>query len=447
MGRLITYDNVVLESLNTLIKNKVVQTGLIIGQSTPQKDIVLRLCPTPMKDEIEGEEDSLQKSKQKTAANDIDESWICQHAKQLVRALPGGLDILGLYIVAPSDFTVKNQALLRQVLFAIYKIKSLKGKILRERILLNICSITSKILCRTFDVSDYKSSATPAEWKSQNGPQKWHRLRCHLAVDVKFPHEKAEINNLSLQTQMELSLKNFFENIQNAVLLFNGQKRNMDDALAISVEGKRSKKKQSERTEHLSEWFDVELFIPLGNDVISSPEIFTATSMMTFRGIMQCRAYIHAKATVQEAVDAIKQDIARSLISRCEIHCEDLLLIEEEQSDPLVVHELPRRVFAPLPQMDVCVCDYQFHNDAASDSLDAFKELLNLELTEEDIDTSCEVSPTTRALILPDAAEDKLSEFGDAPVQSSSMRLAPIIGVVSTIAVGLTAYVIKTQWS
>lgn len=51
-------------------------------------------------------------------------------------------------------------------------------------------------------------------------------------------------------------------------------------------------------------------------------------------------------------------------------------------------------MFAPLPQADVCVCDYQFHNDTAIDSLDAFKELLNLELTEEDIDISCEISPS-----------------------------------------------------
>lgn len=63
-------------------------------------------------------------------------------------------------------------------------------------------------------------------------------------------------------------------------------------------------------------------------------------------------------------------------------------------SDPLVVHELPRRVFASLPQTDICVCDYQFHSDTASDSLDAFKELLDLELSEQDIDTSCEISPS-----------------------------------------------------
>lgn len=68
-------------------------------------------------------------------------------------------------------------------------------------------------------------------------------------------------------------------------------------------------------------------------------------------------------------------------------------------SDPVVIHELPRRVFAPLPQADLCVCDYQFHSDTAVDSLDAFKELLNLELTEQDIDTSCEVSPSKYRLI------------------------------------------------
>jgi len=162
--------------------------------------------------------------------------------------------------------------------------------------------------------------------------------------------------------------------------------------------------------------------------------------MMTFKGAVQCRAYIHSKATVREAINALKQDIVRSVTARCEIHCEDLLLIEEEQKDPVVVHELPRRVFAPLPQADVCVCDYQFHSETAVDSLDAFKELLNLDLTEQDIDTSCEVSPTTSTLILPEVAEDRLSEFGDIAANPSRNKCIPIAGAIITVVIAAFSY-------
>lgn len=36
---------------------------------------------------------------------------------------------------------------------------------------------------------------------------------------------------------------------------------------------------------------------------------------------------------------ALKQDIIRSIIARCEIHCEDLLVIEEEQQGTNIFFE------------------------------------------------------------------------------------------------------------
>lgn len=39
-----------------------------------------------------------------------------------MRALPGGLDVLGFYVAAPSDYTTQNQTELRQVsIFYYYK--------------------------------------------------------------------------------------------------------------------------------------------------------------------------------------------------------------------------------------------------------------------------------------------------------------------------------------
>ncbi|CAL1301111.1 unnamed protein product [Larinioides sclopetarius] len=101
--------------------------------------------------------------------------------------------------------------------------------------------------------------------------------------------------------------------------------------------------------------------------------------MMTVKGAVQCRAYVHGKATVGDAVNALKQDIVRSVMARCEIHCEDLLLIEEEQK-------------------------------------------------------------ATSTLILPDVMEDRLSEFGDTPTHSTMNMYIPIAGVVATVAVGLASY-------
>lgn len=448
MGRLISYDHVVEQKINTIFKEKSVHCGLIIGQCTEQKDIAIRFCATPTKDDDlqlpEAGEGNKQNKNKLSKSIDIDEQWICQHAKQLMRALPGGLDVLGFYITAPSDYTTKNQTALRQVLFAVFKILS-KNRSLNlssnERILLTLCPVTSKIMCRTYDIGDYKSSANPADWKLHSGPMRWQRVRCRLAVDIKFPI-KSEDAGLSLQKQIEIGLHPFLENVRAAHALVNGTQRDLDELLDPSLDLRKSKKKANEKEVKTSlEWNDIELFIPLeNNNNISNPEVCECICMMTFKGAVQCRAYVHSKATVREAITALKQDIVRSVTARCEIHCEDLLLIEEEQKDPVVVHELPRRVFAPLPQADVCVCDYQFHSDTAVDSLDAFKELLNLDLTEQDIDTSCEVSPTTSTLILPEIVEDRLSEFGDIPTHSSRSKCIPIAGAILTVVFAVFSY-------
>ncbi|KAH6948090.1 hypothetical protein HPB50_022815 [Hyalomma asiaticum] len=90
---------------------------------------------------------------------------------------------------------------------------------------------------------------------------------------------------------------------------------------------------------------------------------------------------------------AIKQDVYRSITSRCEIQCEDMLLIEDEQHDPSLVHELPKRVFAPLGDRGLTLCDYIFHGDAACDSLEALQELLGLDVSAGDIELDTEHSP------------------------------------------------------
>ncbi|CAL1301113.1 unnamed protein product [Larinioides sclopetarius] len=215
MGRLITYDSVVQEKLNLIAKHKTVQSGLIIGQ--------------------------------------------------LVRALPGGLNILGFYIAAPSDYSTKQQAQLRQ------------------------------------------SSATPADWKFQTGNLKWQQVRCQLAVDLKFPI-KEENGSLNLQKQIEIGLHPFLKTIQEAHTLVNGLQRDLDELLDTSVESKRSKKKQaSDKEERVPspEWHNVELFISLDNNNNVNPEISDCVCMMTVKGAVQCRAYVHGKATVGDAVNVL----------------------------------------------------------------------------------------------------------------------------------------------
>jgi hypothetical protein len=159
---------------------------------------------------------------------------------------------------------------------------------------------------------------------------------------------------------------------------------------------------------------------------------------MHIKGVLQGRTYLHSKATVKEAVQAIKDDLLRSLFSRCEIHCEDLLLIDEEQQDPWVVHEPPRRVFAPLPGDQLTVSDYLFPGESASDALSALEELLDLHVTEEEIETQHERSAESSDLQCP-------VSFTTHKEMMSVTEILPSVGTKGhipwNVVVGLSAVV------
>lgn len=49
------------------------------------------------------------------------------------------------------------------------------------------------------------------------------------------------------------------------------------------------------------------------------------------RGTISSQAYVHVRASAAEAIQAVKRDIIRSIVARCELLCDDLLQAEEEQ--------------------------------------------------------------------------------------------------------------------
>lgn len=57
---------------------------------------------------------------------------------------------------------------------------------------------------------------------------------------------------------------------------------------------------------------------------------------------------------------------------------------------------LPRRIFCPLKLSGpVCVCDYQFSDEGQSEVTERLKEMLDIDATEEDLDTSQEMPAET----------------------------------------------------
>jgi len=432
MGRGIIVDEKLSEYITSLLSGTERVTGLIIGQSTSSKDYVVHLAPTPppsetMQCEHTEEEDvkttgkgfERRKSKEKKLAKaasfseDIDDIWIAQHGKQVTRMLPGGWDILGIFICSSDDsLPTATLSKLRQVLNAIYKLlekhpRVYSGVDMTDRILLHVSTVTKKITCKILDLTNSVSSPRPSEWKYQPG-SKWIRLECRLALDVAAELKSGQ-GRQPLMQQIRSGLSDFCDAFDSSTLLFNKQVRDEDEMLSGSTASDRSGKNRhhkrrinagDEDAEQQS--YTVDILMKPTSPVSASQVIVESSEVsMHMKGVVQGKTYVHTKATVKEAVLAIRQDLLRSLFSRCEIHCEDLLLIDEEQQDPWVVHEPPRRVFAPFPNNQLTVSDYLFPGESAADALSALDELLDLRVSEAEVETKHERSAESSDLQCP----------------------------------------------
>lgn len=399
MGRTIVAEESVQTTVSNLAREQSWCVGLVVGQHSSQKDLVCHLASTP-KDKESLEKDRTPKknekkgSKKMESLEELEDAWVAQHAKQVMRMLPGGVGVLGLFVVYPGE-SLPSSALtkLKQVLLAVFKVVSKQIQLsqdvsITDKMVLHICTGSEKVTAKTFDIANIQSAAKPAEFKFQPSTLGWHRFDCRLALDLGIPVNN-EKSKLPLLKQLHAGLSPFCTALNEAIVIIDGRLRKPTEPLEEGKEGRRGKQKDRGITQmnHTADVF-MDLFSHNNNN--SEGVLEKCSVMLQVRGTLQSRAYVHSRATAAEAVQAIKQDIVRSLMARCEIHCEDILLIEEEQQDPSVVHEPPRRVFAQLPNTSITFSDYIFPGEKPCDSLEAYRELLMLTLAEEDIEFDCE---------------------------------------------------------
>ena len=83
------FDQLLNTSFETKQRTKAFETGLLIAHQGAKVDTVLRLIPTPTAED----------GKPATA---LDSDWVLSHAKAVSRMLPGGIVVLGVYVLAPN---------------------------------------------------------------------------------------------------------------------------------------------------------------------------------------------------------------------------------------------------------------------------------------------------------------------------------------------------------
>ncbi|XP_032249116.1 protein odr-4 homolog isoform X2 [Phoca vitulina] len=445
MGRTYIVEETVGQYLSNInLQGKAFVSGLLIGQCSSQKDYVILATRTPPKEE---QNENLT-HQQKAKWDNLDEEWATEHANQVSRMLPGGLLVLGVFIITTLEMGNDFQNALRRLVFAMEKsmnkrrLWNFTEEEISERVTLHICSSTKKIFCRTYDIHDPKSSAKPADWKYQNGlSTSWLSLECTVHINIHIPLSTTSVS-YTLEKNTKNGLARWAKQIENGVYLINGQVKDEDCDL---LEGqKKSSRGNVQATSHP---FDVKVLtqLLLNSDRRSTATVQICSGSVNLKGAVKCRAYIHSnKPKVKDAVQAMKRDILNTVADRCEMLFEDLLLneIPEKKDSEKEFHILPHRVFVPIPGSTVMLCDYKFGDESAEEMRDHFIEMLDhmiqiedLEIAEE-INTACmSYSMNTEASL--DNTDD---EQPKQPIKATViLKIQQNIGVIAAFAVAVLA--------
>ncbi|XP_053106848.1 protein odr-4 homolog [Hemicordylus capensis] len=438
MGRSYFVEEAVGQYLSELsTRSKPFITGLLVGQCSPQRDYVVLAIQTPPK-----EEESKSNQSYYADLSNIDEEWTIAHANQVSRMLPGGFLVLGVFIVAAPELAKEIQSTLRKLVFSIEK--SLARKRLwtfseedvSERVALHLCSTTKKILCRTYDVQDPKSSAKPADWKYQNGlSASWLSLECIINANIHIPLSSTLASH-DLEKNTRNGLTRWAKQIEEAIFLINGQVKEEDADL---LEGQ--KKSTRGNMQSPTQTLDVRVLMQLSRNTNSrsTATVQICSGSINLKGALKCKAYIHNnKPKVKDAVKALKRDIINTLSDRCEILFEDLLINETlgKKNSEREYHTLPCRVFAPIAGSSVLLCDYKFGDETTREIQERFLEMLDQAVQAEDLHPAEEIN--TVEINSPKELQDDVQQKR-LTKEMLLLKLHQNIGVVIAVAVAISA--------
>ncbi|XP_047224050.1 protein odr-4 homolog isoform X3 [Girardinichthys multiradiatus] len=351
-------------------------TGLLIGQSSVQRDFVVMATRTPQKDESADAEKS------------VDKEWVSEHARQVSRMLPGGLSVLGVFIISESD-AKDTLTTLRQLVFSVEDLISSEQLWMpaeddvTDCVTLHVNPKTRKTVCRTFDVKDPKSVAKPADWKYQSGVcSSWATVSCWLSIDLVVPLTDNTTCTRNMDDYLKEELKVWAQQVERGVCLIDGKK------LPEESEIKTGQAKNVRQT------YTAQLLIT-PNKLMVPDVVQGCGGCVSIRGAIHSRAFLHSnKPKAKLAEKLLKRDIVSTVATRVQMLLEDLQTHNEENKGGRQTEQFfpPHRVFCPVkPTSPLSVCDYQFRDEGLSEMTDRFKEMLDIDAAEEDLDATQEM--------------------------------------------------------
>ncbi|XP_035791246.1 protein odr-4 homolog [Anopheles albimanus] len=409
--------------------------GLLIGQPTLQHtDYIVHANRLKEQDSDDGTQDL-------AAADDVS-----QHALVETRMLPGGMYVLGLFVVHPKNIFEDNALLQRVKLMLLNMKASFDANPLLlgycdeltsgGRIVLHIPTKGNQLKSKVVSLATETPTVGPCDWKRGDKMTNWHQFSTYFDTDDVCPLRRKSGKEQQHETEANLTecAKTINEQLAEAKILFNSELMPAKESVRQLLKGGNKEGKTQ-----------VRIYVPSPTTLPDEEATIEQLSgALMFDGIVSSKVYVHDQCSFYELERFIKADIVRSLMARIQIHCDSLVQSESDPQDKITLNELPRRLYFPIqPTVPGCpqFSDYLFPDEETETALGQIQDVLDLELDPEHIDATVEVVPAVKEEERHDAKEcggGSVSET-DGEVKVNNPMVTTVVGAV-VLLIALVAY-------
>ncbi|ENN73037.1 hypothetical protein HUJ04_005659 [Dendroctonus ponderosae] len=412
--------------------------GLIIGQANAHKFNVVHLARTPTSDS----NDDQTPPNHIASIVEVNQAWVVDHARQTLRMLSGGMYVLGVFVVGDEEIFNPFHPKIKSILTGINKTlqadKYLFGGDFSEKLVLSFAPKSQRWAARAYDVAS--ANVQPVDWKFLPKATKFIVFECTYQIQHVYHLKTGEADG-PLKSHVKAILDDIEHNLQSAVLLFDNDLKDADEKLENVGKKKKtprtnSSKSAPEQAEAPAKPVAVSIFekcVRLALKPLNSLHQAEFEGDIRVEGEVISKLWLNPKGTFGEAMQAVREDIMRSLATRMELHW-DSLIEEELREDVNSVHEPPRRALIALPDSNVGVSDYLFSGEAPEDAKFSLQELFGVK-TDDSLEVLDLEAQADIALLYDANATAHEADQVDSKSASDSSKFMYILGLVAAIII------------
>lgn len=190
------------------------------------------------------------------------------------------------------------------------------------------------------------------------------------------------------------------------------QNENVDDRLILDAYIKNKNKQKHAKMQATSSSdpengiYKAYIYLPLKCQISKNPiKVRKFDGTIRYTGVISSRVWCNPKCTIGDVKKYLREDILRSMSARIQVYC-DGLTEPNVSTDAIFISEPPRRVYFSLPPPEgakltasqpIQFSDYIFRGEAATVAVAQAKEILDLDITSDNIVADIEGLPEDEA--------------------------------------------------